>query len=60
MYTLGRLLQMVGLAIPPLAIISELTGAQPNPGLMLRFLVVAVGIFLVGYILQRYSGGKAP
>jgi hypothetical protein len=59
MYTLGRLLQMVGLAIPPLAIVSELTGPQPNPGLMLRFLVVAVGIFLVGYILQRYSGGKA-
>ena len=59
MYTLGRLLQLVGLAIPPLAIVSELTGQQPNPGLMLRFLMMAVGIFLVGYILQRYSGGNA-
>ena len=43
MYTLGRFLQVVGLSIPPLAIVSELN--QSNPGLMLK--------------LQRYSGGKA-
>ncbi len=57
MHTLGRFLQVVGLTIPPLAIISELN--QSNPGLMLKFLMVAVGIFTLGYILQRYSGGKA-
>ena len=57
MYTLGRFLQVVGLSIPPLAIVSELN--QSNPGLMLKFLVVAVGIFTLGYLLQRYSGGKA-
>jgi hypothetical protein len=56
MYTLGRFLQVVGLAIPPLAIVSELN--ESNPGLMLKFLVVAVGIFTLGYLLQRYSGGK--
>ena len=57
MYTLGRFLQLVGLTIPPLAIVSELN--QSNPGLMLKFLFVAVGIFTLGYLLQRYSGGKA-
>ena len=57
MYTLGRILQVVGLTIPPLAIMGELN--QSNPGLMLKFLVVAVGIFTLGYLLQRYSGGKA-
>jgi|SRR6267142_312689 hypothetical protein len=57
MYTLGRFLQVVGLIIPPLAIIAELN--HSNPGLMLKFLLVAVGIFTLGYFLQRYSGGKA-
>jgi hypothetical protein len=57
MYTLGRFLQVVGLIIPPLAIVAELN--QSNPGLMLKFLLAAVGIFTLGYFLQRYSGGKA-
>lgn len=52
-------MQFVGLTIPPLAILAELAGREPNPGLLLKFLVVAVGIFLLGYLLQRYSGGKA-
>ena len=57
MYTLGRFLQVVGLVIPPLAIVAELN--QSNPGFMLKFLLVAVGIFTLGYFLQRYSGDKA-
>ena len=57
MYTLGRFLQIVGLTIPPLAIVTELN--KSNPGLMLKFLLVAVGIFTLGYLLQRYSGGKS-
>jgi hypothetical protein len=57
MHTLGRFFQVVGLTIPPLAIIAELN--QSNPGLMLKFLLVAVGFFTLGYLLQRYSGGKA-
>jgi hypothetical protein len=56
MYTLGRFLQIVGLTIPPLAIVAELN--ERNPSLLLKFLVVAVGIFTLGYLLQRYSGGK--
>ena len=56
MYALGRLLQLVGLTIPPLAIIAQL-GDSISAGKMLQFLVMAVGIFGVGYLLQQYSGG---
>jgi hypothetical protein len=56
MYAVGRFLQLVGLAIPPLAIIGELN--ERNPSLLLKFLGVSVGIFLLGYLMQRYSGGK--
>ena len=58
MHTLGRLLQLIGLTIPPLAIVSELNQTI-NSALMLKFLFVAVGIFTLGYLMQRYSGGKA-
>jgi hypothetical protein len=56
MYTLGRFLQIVGLTILPLAILSELNNS--NPGLMLKFMFVGAGIFTLGYLFQRYSGGK--
>ena len=56
MHTLARLLQLAGLVIPPLAM-----GAQLNQtistGRMLQFLIMAIGLFLLGYTLQRYSGG---
>ncbi len=56
MHTLARLLQLAGLLIPPLAM-----GAQLNQtistGRMLQFLMMAIGLFLLGYTLQRYSGG---
>jgi hypothetical protein len=57
MYTLGRILQVVGLTILPLAIVNELN--QSNPGLMLKFMFMGAGVFTLGYLLQRYSGGKA-
>ena len=57
MYALGRFLQFVALIIPPLAIVGELN--ERNPSLLLKFLAVSVGIFVLGYLLQRYSGGKA-
>jgi hypothetical protein len=57
MYALGRFLQVVGLTILPLAILSELNNS--NPGLMLKFMLVGAGIFTLGYLFQRYSGGKA-
>lgn len=55
MFRLGRLLQFVGLVIPPLAVMAQLGGSL-GPGAMLQFLFVAVGIFTIGYLLQRYSG----
>jgi hypothetical protein len=57
MYTLGRFLHVVGLRILPLAIVNELN--RSDPGLMLKFMLIGVGIFTLGYLLQRYSGGKA-
>lgn len=56
MIPIARLLQLAGLAIPPLAIVAQLT-ASITLGQMLQFLVVAVCLFAIGYLLQRYSGG---
>jgi hypothetical protein len=56
MYMLARLLQLIGLAIPPLAIIAQLN-QQIELREMLGFLAMSIGVFAVGYLLQRYSGG---
>jgi hypothetical protein len=56
MFKLGRLLQLVALVILPLAMVSQLSGSI-SLGQMLQFMFVAVGIFMMGYLLQRYSGG---
>jgi hypothetical protein len=56
MYSFARLLQIVGLAIPPLAIIAQLANSI-TLGQMLGFVVVAVCVFYIGNLLQRYSGG---
>jgi len=56
MHTLARLLQFAGLAIPPLVMIAQLN-ERISAGTMLQFLVLAIGVFLLGYTLQRYSGG---
>lgn len=58
MYTLARMLQMAGLAIPPLAILSQLSDPDNfGTGEMLKFLLMAVGVFLLGYLLQRFVCG---
>ncbi len=57
MYAFARLLQIVGLTIPPLAIIAQLNG-NIGAGPMLQFLVVSVILFSIGHLLQRYSGGR--
>jgi EamA domain-containing membrane protein RarD len=54
MQPLGRFLQFVGLTIPPLAMIAQL-GEHISAGKMLQFLLVAVGVFMLGYTMQRYS-----
>lgn len=54
MNALARFLQFAGLTIPPLAMIAQL-GNHITAGKMLQFLLVAVGIFVLGYTLQRFS-----
>jgi hypothetical protein len=56
MYALGRLLQLAGLVIPPLAILAQLADSI-EAKMMLQFLVVAVGLFVTGYLMQQYAGG---
>jgi hypothetical protein len=53
MYTVARLLQTLGLAIPPLAMVAQLS-QQISAGQMLQFLVAAVCLFGTGYLLQHY------
>jgi hypothetical protein len=56
MYSVARLLQLIGLTIPPLAILAQLNNSI-QAGKMLQFLFASVLIFSIGYVLQRYSGG---
>ena len=55
MQSIARLLQLAGLTIPPLAMVAQLNESI-SAGKMLQFLVMSVGLFLLGYTLQRYSG----
>jgi hypothetical protein len=57
MHTVARLLQLVGLTVPLLAFFAQLN-EQITLGQMLGFLVVSVGLFTLGYLIQRYFGGK--
>jgi hypothetical protein len=57
MHAVARFLQMLGLTIPPLAIIAQL-GEHISAGQMLQFLVVSVCLFTTGYLLQTYRGGR--
>jgi F0F1-type ATP synthase membrane subunit a len=54
MASIGRLLQIVGLVLPPLSIILELQGAIRS-GQMLIALVAAVSAFWIGRILEGYA-----
>jgi hypothetical protein len=57
MYTVARFLQIAGLTIPPLAIMAQLN-ENISLGKMLQFLVAAIALFSIGYLLQSYSTGK--
>jgi len=57
MFKLGRFLQFAALVILPLSMMAQLSGAI-SLGQMLRFLLVGVGIFTMGYLLQRYLGNS--
>ena len=56
MHFLARLLQLAGLVIPPMAMGAQLSQTI-STGRMLQFLMMALGLFVLGYALQRYSGG---
>jgi hypothetical protein len=59
MHTLARIFQVAGLTIPLLAIFAQLN-ERISLGQMLGFLVVAIAIFSIGQLLERYSGsGRA-
>ncbi len=52
--TIGRLLQIVGLGVPPLSIFLQLTEAI-SLGQMLTLLVASVCCFGIGRILEGYT-----
>ncbi len=54
MHSLGRLLQWLGLAIPPLSIMLQLAEAI-SLGQMLTMLVAAVCLFWIGRIVDGYA-----
>jgi hypothetical protein len=56
MAKVGRFLQLAALIILPLAMMAQLSNAI-DLKMMLRFLFVGVGIFTMGWLMQRYSGG---
>jgi hypothetical protein len=55
MHTLARVLQIGGLTIPLLAIVAQLN-ERISLGQMLGFLIVAISIFSIGQLIERYSG----
>ena len=50
----GRLLQFVGLTIPPLSILLQLEQAV-GPGTMLQMLLASVCVFVIGYYVAAYA-----
>lgn len=55
MYALARMLQFTALVILPLSVMAQLSDAISSSQ-MLRFLVVGICLFTIGYLLQAYSG----
>jgi hypothetical protein len=57
MREVGKLLQVVGLVLPPLSIVMNVMGYLQRPLQMLSLLVVAVCLFLIGRLLEGYARG---
>jgi hypothetical protein len=57
MYAIARLLQLVGLIILPLAMVAQLY-ENIGSGQMLQFMLVGVGLFIAGYLLQQFGGPR--
>ncbi len=54
MYSIGRGLQLLGLTVPPLSIIMQLSGSI-TLGQMLTMLVASVCVFGIGRIVEGYA-----
>jgi hypothetical protein len=54
MRIVGRILQHLGLLLPPLSILLQLAGALPLNS-MLVLLIAAVALFYIGRILEGYG-----
>jgi len=52
------MLQLAGLTLPPIAMMLQLM-EQIKTGEMLKFLFFSIGLFTLGYLLQRFSGSSA-
>ena len=55
MRSFGRALQLLGLAVPPLAIVLQLAESI-TLGQMLTMLVASVSLFLIGRIVEGFAG----
>jgi hypothetical protein len=55
MREVGKLLQVLGLTLPPLAIVLNLMGELAKPLQMLSMLLVAVCLFLMGRLVEGYA-----
>lgn len=57
MYSLGRLLQLIGLLILPIAIAGEASDSM-TLGRMLMWAIVGIIVFGAGWMLQNAAGKK--
>jgi hypothetical protein len=55
MKAVGKLGQMIGLTVPALAVVMELSG-RITSGPMLGMLVFSICCFVIGRILEGYAG----
>ena len=61
LYKLGRVLQLIGLLMLPLAIAGNLTPDAPmSLGDSLKFSAAGIAVFLVGYLLQQVGKPGPP
>ncbi len=56
MRVIGRIGQLIGLGLPALAVLLELSG-RITSGTMLGMLVFSICCFSIGWIFERYFSG---
>lgn len=56
MQSFGRLLQVIGLTVPPLSIVMQLMNSI-KANQMLTMLVASVCLFMIGRLIEGYARG---